>query len=96
MISIKDSSLGSSDVKIIFGGHSVPHGGAFLNEFYELLGLETRDYGDYLGWHSYALMEMYWHPVLEFEHEKFKFDDGLECCIIRFQFEPMYDPENYL
>lgn len=70
-------------------------GGAFLNEFYDLLGLETTDYGDYLGWHSFALMEMYWHPILEFEHEKFKFDDGLECTILRIRNEPMYDPENY-
>lgn len=70
-------------------------GGAFLNEFYELLGLETTNYGDYMGWHSYALMEMYWHPVLEFDHDKFIFDDGLECYILRFRFEPMYDPENY-
>lgn len=70
-------------------------GGAFLNEFYDLLGLETTDYGNYLGWCSYTLMEMYWHPVLEFDHEKFTFDDGLECYILRFQFEPMYDPENY-
>lgn len=71
-------------------------GGAFLNEFYELLGLETTNYGDYIGWHSYALMEMYWHPILEFDHDKFTFDDGLECYILRFRFEPMYDPENYL
>lgn len=70
-------------------------GGAYLNEFYELLGIELLDYGDYLGWDASALMETYWHPVLEFDHEKFTFDDGLECYILRIRFEPMYDPENY-
>ena len=70
-------------------------GGAYLNEFYELLGLETVDYGDYMGWNAYGLMEMYWHPWLEFEHEKFTFDDGLECYILKMPYEPMYDPENY-
>lgn len=70
-------------------------GGAYLNEFYELLGLEPVDYADYMGWSSVALMDMYWHPWVEFEHEKFTFDDGLECYILRMPYEPLYDPENH-
>lgn len=69
--------------------------GAYLNDFYELLGIPTTDYGEYLGWASFALVEMYWDSWLPFTHEKFTFDDGLECIIISMDREPIYDPENY-
>lgn len=69
-------------------------GGAFLNEFYDLLGLETVDFGDYVGWSSWALCENYGDPWAEFRHERFTFDDGLECVIIHIDRTPIYDPEN--
>ena len=69
--------------------------GIFLNEFYELLGLETVDYGDYLGWSSFELVETYWYQWIEFQHETVIMDDGLKCTIIHMQFEPTYDFENY-
>lgn len=69
--------------------------GAFLNEFYELLGIPTVDYGDYVGWSSWALTDMYWDSWLPFTHEKFTLDDGLECTIITMDREPIYDAENY-
>lgn len=69
--------------------------GVFLNEFYELLGIETVDYGDYLGWSSFELVEMYWYCWIEFGHQKVTMDDGLECTIIIMHTEPSYDFENY-
>ena len=69
--------------------------GAFLNEFYELLGIDTVDYGDYMGWSSFALVEMHWYCWIEFEHTKVVMDDGLECIIISMKQEPIFDPENY-
>lgn len=69
--------------------------GVYLNEFYDLLGIETIEYGDYMGWSSFALVEMYWWSWIEFRHEKVVMDDGLECTIIIMEYEPMYDFENY-
>ena len=69
--------------------------GVYLNEFYELLGIETIEYGDYIGWSSVALCEMYWWSWIEFRHEKVVMDDGLECTIIVMDYEPMYDFEDY-
>ena len=69
--------------------------GVFLNEFYELLGIDTVDYGNYLGWSSYELVECTWACWVEFEHTKVIMEDGMECTIISMQFEPTYDFENY-
>ena len=69
--------------------------GVFLNEFYDLLGLDTTDYGDYLGWSSFELVETYWYCWVEFEHTKTVMDDGLECYIITMLKEPTFDFENY-
>lgn len=69
--------------------------GVYLNEFYDLLGIEEIEYGDYMGWSSFALVEMYWWSWIEFRHEKVVMDDGLECTIIVMEYEPMYDFENY-
>ena len=70
-------------------------GGVFLNEFYEHLGLDTVDYGDYLGWSSCELIESTWYCWIEFDHTKVVMDDGLECTIISMRFEPTFDFENY-
>lgn len=69
--------------------------GLFLNEFYELLGLEPVEYGDYLGWSSFQLTEMYWHCWIDFEHTKVAMDDGLECTIISMPKEPTYEFYEY-
>lgn len=70
-------------------------GGAGLNEFYEALDIPAVDYGDFLGWSAGGLMEMAWSDWLDFDHEKVVMDDGLECYIITFSAEPMYDYEYY-
>lgn len=62
-------------------------GYAYLNEFYEFLGLEQTDYGSVLGW-APADDGMYW---IEFNHRKVVYDDGLECYVVEMPFEPTYD-----
>ena len=69
--------------------------GVYLNEFYDLLGLETVDYGDHLGWSSFELVETYWYCWVEFEHTKVTMDDGMECYVITMLKEPTFDFENY-
>lgn len=70
-------------------------GCAHLNEWYDELGLEPTDYGNYLGWSSGLLMDCQWADWLEFGHEKVLIDDDLECIIITMSLEPMYDFEYY-
>jgi len=69
--------------------------GLYLNGFYELLGIEEVDYGNYIGWSSAELYETYWNSWIEFEHQKVTMDDGLECTIINILTEPTFDFENY-
>lgn len=69
--------------------------GAYLNEYYEAIGLETTDYGDYMGWSSCEMYETGWCSWLDFYHEKVVMEDGLECIIIRFGMDPTFDFENY-
>lgn len=68
---------------------------ASLNEFYDLLGIERTDYGDYLGWSSYELVECFGYSWVDFEHTQVTLDDGLECTIITMSFEPTCVFENY-
>ena len=65
-----------------------------LNELYELLDLPTVDYGDYVGWSSAQMFEMYWSSWINFRQEKFETDDGLEGHIFIFT-EPMIDFDEY-
>lgn len=69
--------------------------GAFLNEFYEYLGIDNVDYGDYLGWSIDTIYEETWESWLSFYHEKVVMEDGLECYIITMSSEPVanFDPE---
>ena len=69
--------------------------GAFLNEYYDALGIETTDYGDYMGWSLCELYETSWSSWLEFHHEKVVMDDGLEVTIVRFGMDPTFNFEEY-
>lgn len=69
--------------------------GVHLNEFYELLDISPVDYGEFLGWSSGTLMDTTWNDWLDFHHEKAVMDDGLECTLITFGVEPMYDYDYY-
>lgn len=70
-------------------------GGAYVNEFYELLDIPQLDYGASMGWSTGSLMSIKWNQWLDFEHKKVTMDDGLECCIITMAVEPMFDYEYY-
>ena len=70
-------------------------GSAYLNDFYEMLDIPTMDYGDHLGWSACGLYEMYWNQWLDFGHDKFVLDDGLECVILTFFQEPIPGFEDY-
>lgn len=71
------------------------YGGADLNEFYEALDIPQEDYGVSLGWSIGSLMSTTWSQWLDFTHEKVMLDDNLECYIISFSADPMYDYEYY-
>lgn len=64
-----------------------------LNEFYNFLGLSEIDCGDEIGWDFYN-SELYW---IDFSHHVTKLDDGMEICIIDFEWNPMpfSDEEHY-
>ena len=68
---------------------------ATLNDFYKLLGIPTVEEGDILGWSSGQLYEMCWTSWIDFEHEKFELEDGLQCVAIHMPYEPTIDFEEY-
>lgn len=70
-------------------------GGAYLNEFYAELDIPPTDYGEHLGWSSGLLCDYQWSDWLEFGHEKTYIDDDLECIMVTFSMEPMFDFEYY-
>ena len=74
---------------------STDYGGVFLNDFYELVGLEEVDYGNYLGWMDTQLVEDTWYCWLDFIHTKVVMDDGMECTIITFGMEPVFDFDSW-
>jgi hypothetical protein len=70
-------------------------GGVYLNEFYDLLGIEKLNYGDHLGWSTFMMIETSWYAWLDFEHTKVTMDDGLECTIISFGYDPEFGFEDW-
>ena len=67
----------------------------FLNDFYELVGLEPTDYGNYLGWSLTELIECTWFSWWELSRQKVFLEDDLECTILNFSLDPNFDFENY-
>lgn len=68
---------------------------AYLNEYYEMLGLDPVEDGWTLGWSVGACMDMYWQNWIDFGHRKITMDDGTECNVITMLMEPIIDFENY-
>ena len=66
-----------------FNRNFVLRGCAFLNEFYDFLGIKETKEGNMLGWTVED--EFYW---VDFDHRKVELEDGMECYIIDTQFEP--------
>lgn len=74
---------------------AVEYGGLYLNEWFELVGLDRTDYGDHLGWSYSYLQDVYWQNWIDFQHHTVELDDGLECVIISIQMEPIPDFDEY-
>lgn len=53
------------------------NGGAYLNEFYELLDIDPIPAGNEVGWSRYGA-----NNWIEFKHDEVLINDDLECCII--------------
>lgn len=69
--------------------------GMYLNEYFELVGLERTDYGDFMGWSSCELYDTYWSSWFDFEYRKVILEDGLECTIVSFKMDPTFNFEDY-
>ena len=67
---------------------------AYLNEFYDLLGLDHIQSGWDLGWSMGASYAHYWKTWIDFRHEKVEMEDGMECYIITMT-EPIPNFEEY-
>lgn len=70
------------------------NGGAYLNEWYEFLNnkaVEPIPAGQELGWSTGILESHYWANWIEFEHDEVVMEDGIECTIISFRYEPVID-----
>ena len=68
---------------------------AYLNDWYDELGIETIDPGYTLGWSRGSNFDHYWQDWVDFHHEEIVMDDGLECTIITIMQEPIIDFEEY-
>ena len=68
---------------------------AYLNEFYEELGLDLVQGGWDLGWSLGYNEQQAGQSWLDFNHHYAVLDDGLEVCIISFYIEPHTDFYDY-
>lgn len=64
---------------------------AYLNEFYDFLGIENVDYGNALGWSITQIFEDSWQTWINIECQKVVMDDGLECYIMSTSPVPVAD-----
>lgn len=73
----------------------VIHDYCYLNDYYKWLGIEPIESGFKYGWATGPCFERYWQSWIDFKHKTVELDDGLECCIITIDQEPILDFENY-
>ena len=78
-----------SEAEFIFNQHLCTNGYAFLNDLYDLLGLERVDYGYELGWSSSLNDDIYSNDGIKFNIEMTELDDGLECWILDLSTPPL-------
>lgn len=69
---------------------------AYLNDWYDELGLEHIDGGYELGWSRGFNSTAYWQEWVDFNHKEVIMDDGLECCIVMFMQDPSVDFADYV
>lgn len=74
-----------------FNDNFVMSGHAYLNDFYEHLGISRVNYGYGLSWSTWAVRELTGQSQLGINHEKMIMDDGLECTIVSFAVDPVGD-----
>ena len=67
---------------------------AYLNDYYDMIGLEQIPSGWNLGWSIGAALSHYRKTWIDFSHEKVEMEDGMECYIITMT-EPIPDFEKY-
>lgn len=67
---------------------------AYLNEFYDMLGLDHIQSGWDLGWSMGASLSHYWKTWIDFRHEKVEMEDGMECYILTMT-EPIPNFDEY-
>lgn len=70
-------------------------GYAYLNDWYEFLGMEPVDSGELYGWTPDGNIELSWQTWLDFKHTKTLINDDLECYIITMFQEPYLNFEDY-
>ena len=68
---------------------------AYLNDFYQELGIPLTDIGDEVGWSRGFMCDMYCQEWIDFNHQDVIQDDGLECCIITFMQDPGVGFDSY-
>lgn len=69
-------------------------GHAFVNEFYDFLGIETIPSGDSMGWSECYMFEMLDSSWMDIFIEKLS-DDNVSKYIIRFDLEPVSSESDY-
>ena len=65
--------------------------GAYLNQFYEFLGLDPIPIGQEYGWSAPILEAMYWDDRVDFRHDLAVTKDGREYYRIFMMQEPVID-----
>ena len=68
---------------------------AYLNDFYQELGIPLIDIGDEVGWSRGYMCDAYGQEWVDFNHQDVTQEDGLECCIITFMQDPSVDFADY-
>lgn len=61
-----------------------------VNEFYRLIGLDSIEGGDSVGW-SIGAEYNYGYKWIKFNHDKTILSDGLECYVLSMDYEPHSD-----
>lgn len=70
---------------------------AYLNDWYEELGIAPIDGGYELGWSRDFNQAAYWQEWVDFRHTDTTLDEGLDCCIITILQDPSvnFDDDSY-
>ena len=71
--------------------HIRQNGFAYLNDLYELLEIETVDYGYTIGWSTYLNDKLYGNEGIILNIEPCLIDDDLECNILTMSVSPSTD-----